>query len=90
VQSTVLWSGTRPFTAFAKETLKASRPARFISVLMPHGEEVSAAHLAGRIGAHGGAEEPADIALPGPAGTIRVQLGGDGAWSVRREDQAAR
>ena len=66
VQTTVLWSGTKPFTVYSKERLKANRPVEFLSVLMPHGPDVAAAPLAAGIHAAHGPDDTRTVELPGP------------------------
>ena len=85
VQTTLLWSGTKPFTVFSKETLKANRPAEFLSVLVPHGSNVAATSLAAGIHVAHGPGDSTTIELPGPKSTIRLQFGPDDAWSVSRQ-----
>jgi hypothetical protein len=85
VSSETLWSGTKPFTVFAKETLKSNRPVQFVSVLWPHGPELAADRLAAGIRIANGADDATIVDLPGPTGTIHVQLGRTEAWSVSRQ-----
>ena len=84
VQTAELWSGMRPFTVFAKETLKAGRPARFVSVLVPYEATVQAAHLAGAIHVDESREGSVKIELPLPGGAAVVRFDPVGMWTVQR------
>jgi len=63
----------RPYTVFARESLRAGRPARFVTVLLPHGPQQPAAELAKGISLEDG-EGP----TAGPAGAIAIRLEASG------------
>ena len=72
VQSKSLWSGVKPFTAYAAETLRSGRPVEFVSVLAPHGGEETAEKLAAGMDVSLFPDGVTRIKLPGRAGLIEV------------------
>jgi hypothetical protein len=84
VQTATLWSGTRPFTVFAKETLQSKRAVQFVTVLMPHRSDVPARQLAAGISVVGEPDGATNVTFPVPGKTIQMRLAPDGKWSVRR------
>jgi hypothetical protein len=85
MKSTVLWSGVRPHTVFAQETLRADRPIQFVTVLVPHQPEIAAADLAAGIGVEATADGSAKVRFRRAGSAVFVEIDGNGAWTVKRE-----
>jgi hypothetical protein len=95
VETVRLWSGVEPFTVFARQKLTAdhaahgARPARFVTVLLPHRPEVDPAALAAGIHVQEcWRQGRLEARLPLPAGTVDLQIDPDGSWTVRRPQPA--
>lgn len=75
----------RVVSAFMVAPISAAAPARFVSVLVPHGAGASPAALAALAGAaRDGAATVISAPLP-DGGVATVTLGDDGAWAVARK-----
>lgn len=84
MQTTQLWSGVRPFTVFAKQTLKADQPVRFVSLLVPHEASTRADQLVRGIRLSESASGDVEVDVPTPSGSVRAGIGRQGDWTVRR------
>ena len=83
-QAVRLWSGVEPYTVFVRQTLTGGRPARFVTLLVPHGPELDPARLATGLRVRAGEGGRLDVHLPLPAGRVDIQTGPDASWAVRR------
>jgi hypothetical protein len=85
VQTVELWGHTRPYTTFAKQPLRPNCPVRFITVLVPHGDERSPEELAGQIASSEDASGSHTVRLAMPANEIRISIARDGQCRVARQ-----
>ena len=85
-QTVELWGRVRPHTVFAKQPLRAGRPVRFVTVLLPHLPQQPAAELASRIALDDsqGASGPSIVRLDVSGTVVEIRVGPDGAVSVAR------
>lgn len=85
LQTVELWGRVRPTTVFAKQPLRANRPVRFITVLVPHAGEQSASGLAGQITAATNAVGVSTLRLGWPARPVQVRIPPAGPCRVERK-----
>jgi hypothetical protein len=72
VQSVDVWQRKGQKTVFARETLQANQPIRFVTVLVPHGPGVTARSLAGSVAVVENEEGTTVVRAVGPTGQGKV------------------
>jgi hypothetical protein len=82
VQNVELWGGYKPYTVYAKESLRSGQSRSFVTVLIPKIFGISGARLAEGIDIEESTEK-ALIHIFLPAGRLYVEIG-DGGWKVMR------
>lgn len=91
VQPAELWGNYKPFTVYARQTLRVAQPATFITILIPHGPNASPEELAQNVKVrHGRLDTAIDIRLPDGMSRLHVRMGADETWEVQRDDQLER
>ena len=85
VETVRLWSGSQPYTVFARERLKAGQPVRFATVLVPHREGIAARDLAKGIHLEQAAGRPTKLRLDLPLAKTLVTIEPGGTWAVQRQ-----
>jgi hypothetical protein len=84
VQTVELWGHIRPYTVFAKQALHGGRPARFLTVLVPHRDEEPAADWAKTISVATPGADQLIVKLGPPGHSAEIQMGPGDSLSVRR------